>query len=150
MADNAYGDKPEGKGEQDMEEKPAIDVVIRASAITVAGLDLYMLSFSLDIILVTLGLMLASLLPFVLMHFLHRWRSPKGVYGFFMLPLNCTAVLGLKIWALHEILCLFGGGDRCGDQAGIAAMFIPPALLIISLPLMLLYLFASEKRDRAD
>jgi len=129
-----------------MKEKPAIDILIRATAITVAGLDVYMISFSLDILLVALGLLLVSLLPFVLMHFLHSWRAPKGAYGFFMLPLNCTVILGLKIWALHEILCAFGGGARCGDQAGIAVMFISPTLLLVSLPLMLLYLFVSEKR----
>ena len=132
-----------------IKEKPAIDILIRATAITVAGLDVYMLSFSLDVLLVALGLLLVSVLPFVLMHFLHRWRAPKGAYGFFMLPLNCTVILGLKIWALHEIVCAFGGAARCGDQAGIAVLYISPALLVISLPLMLLYLFASEKRATA-
>lgn len=129
-----------------MKERLAIDILIRASAVTVAGLDLYMLSFSLDILLVALGLLLVSLLPFILMHFMHGWRAPTGVYGFFMLPMNCAVILGLKIWALDEILCAFGGAVRCGDQAGIAMMFISPALLVVSLPLMLLYLFASEKR----
>jgi len=129
-----------------MNEKSAIDIVIRASAITVAGFDIYMFSFSLDVILYALGLLLVSMLPFVLMHYLHRWRAPKGAYGFFMLPMNCMAILGLKIWVLHEILCAFGSAGRCGDQAGIAVLFISPALLLIGLPLMLLYLFASEKR----
>jgi len=132
-----------------IKEKPAIDILIRATAITVAGLDVYMHSFSLDILLVALGLLLVAMLPFVLMHFLHRWRAPRGAYGFFMLPLNCMAVLGLKIWAMHEILCAFGSINRCSDQAGIVVMYISPALLVVSLPLMLLYLCASEKRGTA-
>ena len=133
-----------------MKEKPAIDILIRATAITVVGLDLYMFSFSLGILLVVVGLLLVSLLPFVLMHFLHKWRAPKGIYGFIMLPMNCTVILGLKIWALHEIVCAFGSMARCGDQAGIAVMFISPALLVTSLPLMLLYFFVSEKRSDAE